>query len=588
MKQLINISFVLLLGLSVSMTYGQDKLKVYGAGRFIIQNGLASGDLYEGGVFSGDTLAADTVNPEREMRGTALFDLGFQLNPNPNTEIRVLTRVTSDLDGFWGEGIGFGFRELYVRGLIKGKVRYRVGDLDLQMTPFTLYNYDADLGSHRLSSLHVFEDIVQYEQFYRDNRWRQQGVSTDFKLRLPGKGNSLGFEGFLAKNRQTDFFFLSDRLLSGGTMTYGKSGLGEFSYNIISMFDVAQTAQFSEASSANTVHTLAAKVQPLEDMPLVFYGEGGLSTNTYEEIANAPTDTNDVFFQLGVRKVDDPKLQYYAEFIHVGAGFRSPGAQSRRINPNALPLNFSYQGNQEFQRGITAFDLLLDPSVYNRTITPGLQPFLPAYNNITPYGTATPNRQGLNLGVELQNDSSVLNMLAVRANLLTEVSGEGIDQYRNFLGARVNARLALNELWEGEKGIMFELNGSFQNTTRDALETSVAELEGIGDVSLTSSFVEAGISVELAEDLYFNAGTLMLMAEGNEYMAMRDGFSLVEDFTEVTYDFNDQTLFGGFKYSFNQNTQLLMQYRRSNITQNLVEGTDYTIDQVTVLFNLFF
>ena len=77
-----------------SALYGQDeKLSVYGSGRFVMQSNRAQGDRYEGGIFGGDTLVADSVNARREIQGYALFDLGFRLRPNASTEIKVLTRT---------------------------------------------------------------------------------------------------------------------------------------------------------------------------------------------------------------------------------------------------------------------------------------------------------------------------------------------------------------------------------------------------------------------------------------------------------------------------------------------------------------
>ncbi|MCH2199689.1 MAG: hypothetical protein MK081_12995 [Flavobacteriales bacterium] len=582
------IFLILISSLSISALAQNEKFQVYGAGRFYMQNSEIGGDLYRQTIINGDTLAADTVNARKEMTGYALFDLGFQVNPNPSTEIRVLTRVTSDLDGFWGAGIGFGFRELYIRGLVKGKVRYRVGDLDLKMTPFTLYNSDADLGQHRMSSLHVYEDIIQYEQFYRNNRWRQQGVQTDFKLRLPGKGNTLGFDMFLAKNRQTDFFFTPDRLIGGGSMVYGRKGFGEIGYNLVGMFDVAQTAQFSEEMKATTVHTINAKLKPVEDLDLIFYGEGGISMSRYEEINEAPQDTSDVFFQLGVRRNTEDKLRFYGEYLFVRSGFRSPGAQSRRIVSGSLPQNFSFQGNNEAPRAFNVFDVLTDVGLYNLTITPELQPFLPAYNNVSPYGDATPNRQGLRGGIDYGTDSTAIRSIKANLALLTEVNGEGTSEFRNFTRLDLSGRFALNELYGGKNRLIVELGGRYEATSRDAIDAPVEALEGIGEVDLTSIFLEAGISFEVTQDLFLELGVINLNAEGTEYMAMRNAFSEIADYQQLDIDLSDQTVLAGMKYTFNQNTHLLIQGRSSTIESADIPRGAYDIQQLVVLFNIFF
>jgi len=220
--------------ISCTDSFGQtDKFTVYGAGRFVLQNNSRSGQLFEQSIVGNDTIPADTVSTRREIGGVALFDLGFRIKPNSSTEINALTRVSGDLDGFWGAGIGFTFRELYVRGIVRNKVRYRVGDLDLKMTPFTVYNSDPDLGVHRMSSLRLFQDILEYENFNRDNMWRQQGAQVDFKFSVGKKGDRIDVMSYITKNRQTDYFFVPDRLMTGGQVAWNREGFGRVFYQTI-------------------------------------------------------------------------------------------------------------------------------------------------------------------------------------------------------------------------------------------------------------------------------------------------------------------------------------------------------------------
>ena len=254
--------FLLLLTLTLGQALkAQDKLTVYGAGRFSMHSGGVSGDVYDGLVIGADTLSPDTVSARSEMAGYALFDLGFQFRPNAQTEIKALTRVYSELDGFWGQGINFNFRELYVRGIVKGKVKYRVGDLDLKMSKFTLYNSNGDLGAHDNNATHLYEDIIQYENFFRNNSWRQQGLQTSFKLKLPGNGNRLDVMAFLAKNRQADYFFTPDRLLGGGMLSYEKLGWGKLDYYRTELFEIAETAPFSGQAQRISTQSIAGTVK---------------------------------------------------------------------------------------------------------------------------------------------------------------------------------------------------------------------------------------------------------------------------------------------------------------------------------------
>lgn len=588
MKNLHHITLVCLL-LAVAQGQAQtNKLSVYGAGRFVMRSNDMSGLLYEGGVVGADTLAADTVNARRAIGGTALFDLGFIFTPNASTEIHALTRVTGDLDGFWGAGIGFQFRELYVRGLVKGKVRYRVGDLDLKLTPFTICNDAIDLVNARMSPTHLYADIVNYERFYANNAWRQQGVETDFRLRLPGQGNALDVYGFLTKNRQTDYFFTPDRLLGGGQLMFHRKGLGRIGYRYVRMFDVAPTAQFSESAASTTVQTVDMEIKP-NVSPWVIYGEAGLSSVGYEAVEGAPADTSDYFLRLGLRTPNDNRnVKYYAEYVLVKAGFRSPGAQSRRVNYSSAPADMTFQTNSEVTRALTVFDIYQDATVYFNTITPILQDYNPAYANVTPYGLATPNRQGLRAGVSYAMDS--LQTLWVDADVayLSEVTGEGIDAYRSFFQVDLRGGYQLQTLWDGDKALMPEVHFHTEKTSRDGLSSENPAIAGIGQVDLQSTFIEASLSFEVAKNLFLHAGVMRLQAKGNEFLAQRDAFNAIEDYTAFEADLTDNTLYGGVKFDFSTKSHLLVQRRRSDISDNTRTGATYRWDQWLVTYNLFF
>jgi hypothetical protein len=323
--------------ISCTDSFGQnDKFTVYGAGRFVLQNNSRSGQLFEQSIVGNDTIPADTVSTRREIGGVALFDLGFRIKPNSSTEINALTRVSGDLDGFWGAGVGFTFRELYVRGIVKNKVRYRVGDLDLKMTPFTVYNSDPDLGVHRMSSLRLFQDILEYENFNRDNMWRQQGAQVDFKFSVGKKGDRIDVLSYITKNRQTDYFFVPDRLMTGGQVAWNREGLGRIFYQTNNFFEIAETAQFADGTSATSVHSVGAEIAPFDNKSLVLYGEVGTSYQGYEDLDNAPEREMNGFIDLGIRVPSkNNKFGFYGELLYVSSAFRSPGAQSRRVNYNS-------------------------------------------------------------------------------------------------------------------------------------------------------------------------------------------------------------------------------------------------------------
>ena len=72
----------------------------------------------------------DTVTTAKLNSGNTLVDLGINIRPNPQMEIQGMVRVRNDYGGFWGAGVSFDVRQLYVKGVAGGIVRYQLGDIN--------------------------------------------------------------------------------------------------------------------------------------------------------------------------------------------------------------------------------------------------------------------------------------------------------------------------------------------------------------------------------------------------------------------------------------------------------------------------
>ena len=127
---------------------------------------------------------ADTATVKKNTGGYALLDLGVNIKPNKNTEILGMFRIRNGFGGFWGSGVTFSVRQLYLKGVISDVVRYQLGDINLKQTPFTLYNHNADRIDSLPAIFNMQQQVVQYEKFYKQNTWRQQGASIDLGLKF--------------------------------------------------------------------------------------------------------------------------------------------------------------------------------------------------------------------------------------------------------------------------------------------------------------------------------------------------------------------------------------------------------------------
>ena len=84
---------------------------------------------FVGGARSLNTLAElDSASIPKRSGGYALLDLGIKINPNSNTEVMGMFRINNEYGGFWGGGVNFDVRQLYVRGVANDIFRYHLSN----------------------------------------------------------------------------------------------------------------------------------------------------------------------------------------------------------------------------------------------------------------------------------------------------------------------------------------------------------------------------------------------------------------------------------------------------------------------------
>ncbi|MEY3398603.1 MAG: hypothetical protein RL220_1197, partial [Bacteroidota bacterium] len=198
---------LLLCTLSVQMKAQEDK-------KFTITG--AARALYYGDDLEQETEPADTITVPKLNSGHVMVDLGMNIRPNRNTEILGMVRVRNDYGGFWGSGVTFDIRQLYVKGVIGGIVRYQLGDINYRMSPYTLWNYNQEAVSSLPFIFQQQTDVVNYDHFYNnDNSWRQQGGAAEWALVFKKYIDELQFHVVTTRVKASDFSQTNDRLFSG-------------------------------------------------------------------------------------------------------------------------------------------------------------------------------------------------------------------------------------------------------------------------------------------------------------------------------------------------------------------------------------
>ena len=582
MKYKIILSFAALL-LVVSKSASAQVLYFNGLGRALVTNDALYGNVnYD-----------DNKTTRKATGGYSLFDLGINVQPSEYLRAAATIRARNSFGGFYGDGSVITFRQIKLDGIISKKVKYEIGDIDLSLSPYTLHNSYESYYEHEAEIFAQRRKIVHYENFNNGNKWRLQGANVTANLVFDKGLEKIGVQAFVTRIAKANYFnnIVPDRLQYGGRVDVLQSKFLQFGVNYIALTDLAGTSPSPAVVLDNKVMTGDLKLNyTLNDIVLSLYGEGGGSSYTYTA-ADSSRSKEDYFYDGGISATYKPyKLKVYASYRNVGADFNSPGAQTRRIfdlGTSALFPTYTINGgNTTMTRTPDLLDRYSDDGkIRNTTIMDTLVQYDPKYNNVTPYGVATPNRQGLTFGATLGDDEKIVKA-DVAVSMLSEIREEINNGKRNYMAAKGGLNFNLHKLMNWEKMIIFTAGASYENTKRDLAPNTI---------NLTSTAIDAGVVVEVLKGLDVLVGYKMLTANGNEFYSKRDVFNVLvtNPVSVLNYDYNQSVFAAGLRLRHSKNAFTTLQYHGLNVLDKAntnTEGvaTKYTINQVFINYTLVF
>jgi hypothetical protein len=567
-KNIIALIFIL----PALVTLGQEnKIWVSGAARAILY-----GDDYN------TESEQDTTTARKLQSGHALVDLGVNIQPTENIHIMGMVRVRNDHGGFWGSGVTFDVRQLYVKGILGGFLKYQLGDIDYKLSDYTFKNNVGLVNRYEgvITSLPL--EQIQYDLFYMDDHtWRQQGGAVDFAL-ISDKGfEEMEFNLFTTRVQATDFAEQDDRLYSGGSIIIKQSKNLLLGGQAVKLYDFKGTSN-SEIHLRNSVITGNAELRHEWDeniLSLAF--ESGISNLHWEGDAESP-ELNDYFYDIGL-KADLTRLGLVvgASYRDVGANFRSAGAQTMQINYARAPRAYQRIGNDKDLRHIGLLDLYRDASLYQTQIQEGLMSYDPRYDNATPYGIATPNRKGWKLDV-MHIDQKKRWEVGLESEILSQVVGEGTSTLKSFSTNSLFARLNFDRfLSMGERKFWISARYGWQNTDRSADVT----YEG---VDLSTQFIVINMTATLFGDLDLIGEYRSWATNGFDLVAERNAYSEIIDFGEYNIDYSERIAGLGLQHRFNEKNILSLMWQRFDWKDLSLESLSYNIDTWTLIFTMKF
>jgi len=564
--------------ISASVVQAQSDLVTFtGLGRVYINSNALRGAGVEG----------DTTSKKRATNGYTLFDLGINVSPNENLKASVILRARNNFGGFYGDGSSLNIRQFRVEGLLGKILKYQIGDVDLGLTPYTLYNFEEIYHDYESDLFKIRRDIVAYENFNFGNRWRLQGLDAKTTLKFANVIDKLRLNAFGTRIKRANYAtFEPDRLLYGGRAQVVQSKYFEVGGNVTGISDVAGTVRDSVMQFSNLVYTGDFKASyELEKVEFNVFGELGASNTSFKnEKQKYSASQDDYFYDGGARVKIKPAawtVGVEASYREVGAQFLSPGAQTRRINDYAQSALFDKYNNLQYDRRQTLYDRYTNEGLYNQSIRAGLMNFLPEYNNITPYGTATPNRKGVTAKVSLKDEEKIIQIDGTY-EMVTEVIGEGTPDLRDFTGIRGGLQLAANKLFKFKRSLVLTAGGRTEKTSR----------AGMLGVDLNSTLIDYGITVEVFKSFDLIGGYKALTAKGNEYLTYRDPYTgAPTGFNDYHVNSTENIVGAGARYRFNNRSFFTVNYQWLTYENKIVEGDNsrnYNLDELFFNYTLIF
>ena len=555
--RIIAICFFILASINVMAQERLKKVEFYGAAKTNI-------------LHQSYDVEGDTSNVTKANYGHSLIDLGILLRPSVNTEVATELRIRNELGGFWGGAVSYGIRRLTLKGVVNDAIRYKIGDIDLEMTPYTLFNNGYQDVVNEATVFQMAREVIDYEYYFADNAWRQQGIQSDFGFNLNNETfNSIDVNIFTVRNRVPDLnAALPERLFTGGQVALN-TVYGPLSYHSANLHDLKNTVNDINLYY-NSVNSLSASVKLPEVPDFTLDYEGGISKANYEDLlTDEQTTIKDYYWNLGLTYEPSEKLKLRVNAINTGPQFRSPAAQTIRLGYSSSSNIFPTIGNDLSIRKMGLLDYLYNDVMYNRTFDDNLDLYNPAFSNAMPYGLATPNRKGISLSL---NDYTIENKFKISSDIhfISEIIGSGTSNLKSFFKALVKANYQ-HKKWSVNAGLTHE------NTSRDGQSIEV--------INLSTMLIDFGLDYNVTDKIALLLGSKYHTANGNELVPVYDNYNNPLVFEPVSFNDNRQSLHSlGLMVQFSERSTLIA----SASTFSQVDVRDYSLNQFQILYRLNF
>ena len=523
----------------------------------------------------------DTINKDINQELNIVFDLALDAKLNEKINFYSELRLGSSLEVFDTSASYINIRRILLFGKISKNIKFEVGDIDVKMTPFTLWNNEEEGVLVENDLFLKYREIQRYENFNIGNNWRRQGAKLNGVNNLFTK-DTLKYHFFISREQASNEISTPDRFLYGETLSYKrpKFSLGAQHIDLFTF----NKGIFQESNIHNHVFTFNSSYK---DRNISANLELGQSSRTLLNSLDNSSWLNGQFLNLNLNYRYAKNSYLEVNYRRVTDDFSSPGAQTKRIDFSSSTHLFPSVNNTLSSRDILVSDIINDitffrqNSIYNRTIDYDLDKFNPLLGLSQPYGRATPNRQGIDIDFFLKDSLNIFDCFA-GSSFLTDLTGEGTNNLRTYFQLRFGAEFALYKLINSKR----KINLQFGLKSDNILRTHPNELF-VDNVKVNSNLLDAGAEIEILNKLFFLLAYKKLAVDGVDYLGVRDHNFRISSFDLFIVDSDQDILSLGFSYDFNKKTTFLINAQRIRF-EDKINLASYSFNQIFALIQLKF
>ena len=524
---------------------------------------------------------------------TQYIDLKFSARSGRELYAEAVFRLQNLFGGLWGAQDVYGIRKFYIKG--NYDVNFEVGNIYAKLTRLTMWSND-DYRPFEAKLFSDKRDMIKKELYLSDNAW-------------PVTGLKLEYEGSLFKKAGIQVMALAARIQEASKSNYlvspgdvqAANSLFSYSYdqylwaarvssdlsfediisvgiNFVDIDDIEFTGINSTASSLNNaVYSADAEVN-IEGIAKLT-GEIAFSNYLVQNTSSPEAWHNSTIVDSALKaglETEKFNTTLKAEFFVTGNSFTAYAAQSRIYdyynNYDYLTANNTWNVSEQvpyfilngriypFTRYTSAILSNYYPVGYN------LMPYAGYENNESPYGGATPNRQGIKVKLKGKYFDGMIEPMVkfvYSTEIVSYLPGTQFVCPREFLVYQGGAKLKLDSL---------VFTGGYKKEITSNSYTG-------GQVYLDANVIDGGFEYLLADKWELLAGLKYTYFAGTEYPYSWSG-SQWEYGSKRDYDATILSAGGGVNLELSANATAGVSYTRTIITDNLDSANDFSAQEI--------